>query len=267
LIRVRRRGIAVLSGVAGSWAVVSAMAWLALAPWPGGTPGASPADFSKSLGYPTNGSALVYLFLDGGDASRQLAERIERYRQAVPHRIHVLCFVEGVTPPSLLAALRDRHQVHQTPGIVFDGHVRTDAGNPAMVDGTLDRCFNKAPPRLSMELHGGVIGNRHFSLGFIMCNHGLPQDARGNTAMFVFENGVSLGEWKCDRIAKYQVADARPFAIPVRKCLPPSMYKWEIPPSVDPARLGALVLVLDEQGHVIDSICTEKPCARTGVCD
>ena len=44
------------------------------------------------------------------------------------------------------------------------------------------------------------------------------------------------------------------------------MLKWKIPAGVDPKRVGALTIILDEQGHALDSICTEQPCTRTGTC-
>jgi hypothetical protein len=263
---VRRQGPKVLAGVAAAEALVLVAVWFALAPPPAAAPGKEPLTSPESGGYPADGSVLVYLLLDGGDASRQLAERIEGYRQAAPHRIHVLCFVEGVTPAPLLSTLRERYQVKQTPGVVFDAYLAVDANNPAAVDGTLDRCFNKPPPRLSMEMHGGVIAGRELSLGFIMCNHGSRRDARGSTVMFAFENGVDVGSWQCDHVVREQVAESRPFAIPTGKCQPPAMLKWKLGTGVDPKRVGALTIVLGEDGHAIDSICTEKPCARTGVC-
>jgi hypothetical protein len=263
---VRRREPAVLAGVAAAEALALVAVWFALAPPPATAPGEAPLASPESGGYPADGSVLVYLFLDGGEASRLLAERVEGYRQAAPHRIHVLCFMEGVTPAPLLSTLRKRYQVKQTPGVVFDAYLTVDASNPAAVDGTLDRCFNKPPPRLSMEMHGGVIAGRELSLGFIMCNHGSRRDVRGSTAMFAFENGVAVGGWQCDHVVREQVAESRPFAIPTGKCQPPAMLTWRIGAGVDPKRVGALTIVLDEDGHAIDSICTEKPCARTGVC-
>jgi len=267
MISVRRQGPAVLAAFAGAEAVALLVAWFALAPSPAGAPGSGPAaTLEAEAGYPADGSVLVYLFLDTGDASRQLAERVETYRQAAPHRIHVLCFVDGVTPAPLLATPRARYQVTQTPGVVFDAHLSVDASNAAAVDGTLDRCFNKAPPHLSMEMHGGVIAGKQLSLGFIMCNHGSRKEAHGSSAMFAFENGVTVGGWQCDHVVREQVSESHPFAIPTGKCQPPAMLKWDLPAGVDPKRVGALTIVFDEQGHVIDSICTEKPCSRTGVC-
>jgi hypothetical protein len=84
--------------------------------------------------------------------------------------------------------------------------------------------------------------------------------------MFAFENGVDVGSWQCDHVVREQVAESRPFAIPTGKCQPPAMLKWKLGTGVDPKRVGALTIVLGEDGHAIDSICTEKPCARTGVC-
>jgi hypothetical protein len=31
--------------------------------------------------------------------------------------------------------------------------------------------------------------------------------------------------------------------------------------------VGAVTIILDEQGNLIDAICTERPCARSGVCE
>jgi hypothetical protein len=44
------------------------------------------------------------------------------------------------------------------------------------------------------------------------------------------------------------------------------MMKWDVPPGVVPAHTGALTVILDGQGNLIDSICTERSCSRTGVC-
>lgn len=265
-IVVRRRRPAAVAGVAAVAATALLVAWFAMAPSPATPPGEAPAVAPAPGGYPADGAVLVYLFLDGGDASRQLAERIESYRLAAPHRIHVLCFVDGITPAPLLSTMRERYGVPRTPSVVFDAYLTVDANNQAAVDGTLDRCFGKPAPRLSMEMHGGVMAGRQLSLGFIMCNHGSRTDARGSTAMFAFENAVPVGGWQCDHLVREQVAESRPFAIPTGKCQPPAMLKWNLPVGVAPARVGALTIVLDERGHAIDSICTEKPCTRTGVC-
>jgi hypothetical protein len=117
-----------------------------------------------------------------------------------------------------------------------------------------------------MELHGSIIAGRSLSLGFIMCNHGSNVEMRGSTMSFVYENGVALDGWHCGWVVRQLGAPTRPFAIPPARCQPPTMLKWEIPPAVEPAHVGALMLILDKQGRVIDSICTEKPCTRAGVC-
>jgi len=266
MILVRRQGPAAMAGVAGAEAMALLVVWFAMAPAAVTPPGSGAPAPLEAGGYPADGAVLVYLFLDGSDASRQLAERLESYRQAAPHRIHLLCFVEGITPAPLLSALKQRYGVVGTPGVLFDAHLGVDAGNPAAVDGTLDRCFGKPAPRLSMEMHGGVIAGSQLSLGFIMCNHGARRDVRGSTATFVFENDVPVGRWRCGHVVRERVAEARPYLIPIGKCQPPAMLRWAVPAGVEPARIGALTVVLDERGHAIDSICTEKPCSRTGVC-
>ncbi len=227
----------------------------------------TPASSHKtSLGYPTDSSVVVYLFLDRSDASRQLAQQMETYRTAAPHRIHVLCFVEGVTPQTLLATQRERFHVTQIPAVVLDARTLIESANAMAVPGTLDRCLARPPARLSMEMHGGVIAGQQLSLGFLMCNHGLDHEVKGSTTMFAYESGVPMEGWSCDRVVRGEVAEGRPYAIPTGKCQAPSMLKWPIPAGVNPAHVGALTIVFDEQGHPIDSICTEKPCARFGVC-
>jgi len=228
-------------------------------------PGVLPAK-QKLPGYPTNGSTVAYLFLDRDDASRRLVEQMETYRRAVPHRLHVLCFVEGVTPVSILKTYRERFHVAKIPAVVFDAQTLVDGTNAVAVAGTLDRCFGKPASRLSMELHGGVIAGQELSLGFIMCNHASRHEARGAIAAFAFESGVTLDGWRCDRVVRNVMVEGRTYAIPMGKCQPPTMLKWNIPTGVSPEQTGALTVILDEAGRLIDSICTEHPCSRTGAC-
>lgn len=228
---------------------------------------ATPASSHEaSLGYPADSSVVVYLFLDRGDASRELAQQIETYRTAAPHRIHVLSFVEGVTPQAILTAQRERFQVKLIPAVVLDARTLIDGADAMAVPGTLDRCLAKPPARLSMEMHGGVIAGRELSLGFLMCNHGVDHEVKGSTAMFTCENSVPMDGWSCDRVVRGEVAEGRPYAIPSGKCQAPLMLKWAIPAGMNPAHIGALTLVFDEQGNPIDSICTDKPCSRFGTC-
>lgn len=220
----------------------------------------------EPAGYPTNSSTVAFLFLDRGEASRRLSEQMETYRRAAPHRIHVVCFVEGLTPAAILNAYRDRFHVVRTPSAVFDGHALVDGTNAVAVAGTLDRCYEKPLSRLSMELHGGVIAGRQLSLGFIMCNHASRRDAHGSVSAFAVENGVPLDGWRCDHVVWQVMIEERQYAIPMGRCQAPAMMKWELPAGVAPAQVGALVLILDEEGRLIDSICTEQPCSRTGIC-
>ena len=226
----------------------------------------SPGASKKAPGYPEDSSTVVYLFLDRSDASRQLAEKMETYRRAVPHRIHVLAFVEGVTPASLLDSYRGRFQITRLPAVVYDSHAVVDGTNALAVAGTLDHCFRKPSPRLSMELHGGVIAEKQLSVGFIMCNHASRRDAHGSVSAFAFENGMAVGGWRCDRVVRTVMMEGRTYSIPVGKCQPPAMMKWDIPTGVKPTQTGVLTVILDEQGRLIDSICTERPCSRTGIC-
>jgi len=221
---------------------------------------------AETRDYPVEGSVAVCLFLDAGDASRRLAEQMESYRRAAPHRIHVLCFVEGETPAPVMRSWRDRFDVSRLPSAVFDGRHCVDGTNTVALTGTLDRCFNKASPRLSMELHGGVVAGRELSLGFILCNHALPGEVRGSLAAFACENGLTVGEWRCDRIVRQVLEENQHYAVPAKMCKPPFLMKWILPESVRSSQTGALILIMDESGQVVDSICTEKPCSRTGIC-
>ena len=226
----------------------------------------SPGAGKEAPGYPEDSSTVVYLFLDRSDASRQLSEKMETYRRAVPHRIHVLAFVEGVTPKSILDSYRGRFQITRLPAVVYDSHAVVDGTNALAVAGTLDHCFRKPSPRLSMELHGGVIAEKQLSVGFIMCNHGSRRDAHGSVSAFGFENGMAVGGWRCDRVVRNVMMEGRTYSIPVGKCQPPAMMKWDIPEGVMPTQTGVVTVILDEQGRLIDSICTERPCSRTGIC-
>lgn len=216
--------------------------------------------------YPVDGSVTACLFLNADEPSRQLAEQFERYRSAAPHRIHLLCFVEGVTPDPIFKAYRDILHVKQIPSVVFDATHCIDGTNTVALTGTLDRCFNKVASRLSMELHGGIIAKRELSIGFIMCNHVRATEVRGYIAAFAYESNVSVGTWRCQRVVRHLLEEKSAYAIPAKLCKPPLLLKWKLPEGVQPDQTGALILILDESGQVIDSICTEKPCLRTGIC-
>ena len=220
----------------------------------------------QSPGYPTEGSVAVYLFLDGGDASRKLAQQVETYRRAAPHRIHVLCFMEGATPAPLMSAYREKHRVRQLPSAVFDGQFCVVGTNTVALTGTLDRCMNKESPRLSMELHGGVVADCELSLGFIMCNHVRASEVRGSLAAFACENDVPVHGWRCDHVVRHALEEGRTFSVPAKKCQAPTLLKWPLPDGARPKMVGALILILNEAGQVVDSICTEKPCSRSGIC-
>ncbi len=221
---------------------------------------------AEALGYPVEGSVAAFLFLDASDASRRLAEQMETYRSAAPHRIHVLCFVEGATPATVMTDYRKKFSVSHLPAAVFDGRYCVDGTNSVALTGTLDRCFNKPSPRLSMELHGGVVAGRELSLGFILCNHSSADEVRGGLSAFACESGVAVGGWRCDRVARQVLEENRRYNVPVKKCQAPTLLKWELPKGVQPSQTGALILIQDEAGQTIDSICTEKPCSRTGIC-
>jgi len=257
LALLRRGGAFAVVGVVMLFAVATGVVWIAWTPT---------ATETAAGGYPANSSTVAYLFLDRGDSSRLLVEQMETYRRVVPHRLHVLCFVEGVTPAPVMSAYRERYHVGKTPTIVFDGHVSVDGTNAPAVAAALDTCFGKPASRLSMELQGGVIAGHELSLGFIMCNHASRHDAHGSVSAFAFENGVMLSGWRCDHVVRQVMLEDRQYAIPMGKCQPPAMFKWGIPDGVTPSQTGAVTVIMDEQGHLIDSICTERPCSRTGVC-
>jgi hypothetical protein len=252
-----RRNALAVAGVALLIAVAIGFVWVR-------SPSARPTD--DGAGYPVNASTVAYLFLDGGEESRQLAERMETYRLAAPHRIHLLCFVEGITPAPILNDQRARLHVTRLPSVVFDNHALVDGSDLAAIHGTLDRCYEKPTPRLSMELHGGWIAGHQLSLGFIMCNHAARQDAHGSVSAFAFENGVLANGWRCDHVVRASLLENRRYAIPVGKCQAPALMQWKAPAGVDSGKTGALTVILDRQGRLIDSICTERPCSRTGIC-
>jgi hypothetical protein len=252
-----RRDALAAAGVALLVAVAIGLVWIR-------QPSAAP--MTDNPGYPVNASTVVYLFLDHGEESRQLAERMETYRRAAPHRIHLLCFVEGITPAPILNDQRARLHVTRLPSVVFDNHALVDGADLTAIHGTLDRCFEKPTPRLSMELHGGMVAGHQLSLGFIMCNHASRKDAHGSVSAFAFENGVLVNGWRCDHVVRASVLEGRQYAIPMGKCQAPAMMQWKVPTGVNPGQTGVLTVILDAQGRLIDSICTERPCSRTGIC-
>lgn len=252
-----RRNALAVAGVVLLIAVAIGFVWIR-------SPSARPTD--DGAGYPVNASTVAYLFLDGGEESRQLAERMETYRRAAPHRIHLLCFVEGITPAPILNDQRARLHVTRLPSVVFDNHALVDGSDLAAIHGTLDQCYEKPTPRLSMELHGGLITGHQLSLGFIMCNHAARKDAHGSVSAFAFENGVLANGWRCDHVVRASILEHRRYAIPVGKCQAPALMQWSVPAGVAPTNTGVLTVILDRQGRLIDSICTERPCTRTGIC-
>ena len=215
---------------------------------------------------PTNGSSVVYLFLDRSEASRKLAEQVEGLRANLPHRLHVLCFVDGVTPTTLMDAQRQRLHVQQLPAAVFDVQQLVSGTDLEAIRGAVNSGLSKPSPLLSMELRGGVIAGRALSLGFIMCNHAPRLDALGKLSVFTFENAVMLGDWRYNHVVREQLVADRSYNIPQGKCQPPSVITWNLPEQTDPSKVGALTIILDADGRLIDSICTEQPCARAGVC-
>jgi hypothetical protein len=257
VVMIRRRGVLAVAGIAVLLAVAAGIAWIVKTPV---------VTEAAAVGYPTNSSTVVYMFLDQTESSRMLAEQMETYRRAVPHRLHMLCFVEGVTPDSVMRTYRDRYHVGRTPTVVFDGHVSVEGTNGLAAACAMDRCFEKPASRLSMELRGGVIAGNELSLGFIMCNHASRKDARGSATAFAVENGVQLNGWQWEHVVRHVMMESRQYSIPTGKCQPPAIFKWEIPAGVIPSRISGLTVILDEEGHLIDSICTEGICSRTGVC-
>jgi hypothetical protein len=215
---------------------------------------------------PTNGSAVVYLFLDRSEASHRLSEQVEGLRATLSHRLHVLCFVEGLTPASIMATQRERLHVQQLPTAVFDCQRPVSGIDAQTVRNAVKAGLDKPSPLLSMELRGGVIAGHTLSLGFIMCNHAPRPDALGRLSVFTFENAVTLGDWRCDHVVREQLVTGRSYNIPQGKCQPPTVIKWDLPEKTDPSKVGALTIILDADGRLIDSICTEQPCARAGVC-
>jgi len=99
-----------------------------------------------------------------------------------------------------------------------------------------------------------------------MCNHAPRPDALGKLSVFAFENAVTLGDWRCDHVVREQLVADRSYNIPQGKCQPPTVIKWDLPEKTDPSKVGGMTIILDADGHLIDSICTEHPCARAGVC-
>jgi len=215
---------------------------------------------------PTNGSSVVYLFLDASEESRKIAEAVNVLRKQDPHRLHELTFLAGVTPDDIMNAQRRRLHLKSLPAIVFDD--QDVAVNDAQaIEAKASACMSKDSPLLSMELRGGVIAGRTLSLGLIMCNHTSRPEASGHLSVFAFENHVAVGAWRCDHIVRRQLIADRSYHIPSKKCQPPSMMTWDLPNGVDATQVGALTLIFDDQNRLIDSICTERPCSRTGICD
>ena len=147
-----------------------------------------------------------------------------------------------------------------------DGRFCVAGTNTVALTGTLDRCMNKESPRLSMELHGGVVAGRELSLGFIMCNHAMASEVRGSLIAFACENDVPVHGWRCDHVVRHALEEGRRYAVPAMKCQASTLLKWPLPDGTRPKVMGALILILNEAGQVVDSICTEKPCNRTGIC-
>lgn len=260
LLRAKRKGLATLFALG---CVLAGAAGFTLSR----PPAAQPSAHANLAGVcPTNGSAVVYLFLDRGEASHTLAQQIEALRADSAHRLHVLCFVDGLTPAALMEAQRQRLHVAQLPAAVFDVQRLVPGTDPEAVRAAVQAGLDKPSPLLSMELRGGVIAGRALSLGFIMCNHAPRPAARGKLSVFTFENAVALGDWRCDHVVRAQLVAERSYDIPHGKCQPPTLITWDLPEKTDPAKVGSLTIILDAEGHPIDAICTEQPCLRAGAC-
>ena len=260
LLQAQRKRLATLCALA---CVLAGAAGFALSRPPAAQPSA-PAHLAGVC--PTNGSAVVYLFLDRGEASHQLAQQIEELRANSSHRLHVLCFVDGLTPAALMEAQRQRLHVAQLPAAVFDLQHLVSGTDLEAIRAAVQAGLDKPSPLLSMELRGGIIAGRALSLGFIMCNHAPRPDALGKLSVFTFENAVALCDWRCDHVVRAQLVAERSYNIPNGKCQPPTVITWDLPEKTDPTKVGSLTIILDADVHLIDSICTEQPCMRAGAC-
>ena len=219
-----------------------------------------------NAGYPVESSSLVVLFLDTSETSERLMAEVERLRSTRPHRIHVLCFVEGFTPAPLLATYKARWKVRSSVAMVVDCHQVLEAVKPEHVAAVIETSLQKEPSRLSMEMREGLSTTQQVSSGFIMCNHSPRPNAVGAVTAFALERQVQVGSWQCRSVVRQVLAQDKSFAIPAGKCQPPLIMQAELPSGVNPAKISSIILVVDENGRLIDAICTEKPCSRTGIC-
>ena len=219
-----------------------------------------------SSGYPQDSSTLVALFLDSSEASKQLSEQVEVIRAANPHRIHVLSFVAGLTPETLCADYKKRWGVNRTPSIVLDGKCLKNIPSGDDLRTEIQKALEKPPSRLSMELRDGLGGSQQITSGFIMCNHSPRPNAVGKVSAFAVEKFVRIGSWQGRYLVRQVLAQDRSFAIPAGKCQAPLIMRGELPSGVNPAQISTITVIVDEAGNLIDAICTEKPCSRTGVC-
>ena len=215
---------------------------------------------------PPGCSVVCKLFLGKDAASEEFYGVVMRLKETHGHELHLLCFQTGPEPVDATRLEMARGGVTQVPCALFDGYWAVTEPSEAALQRALEACLKKPEPKLSMELHGGIIAKTNLSLTFLVCNHVSKLDFDGIVQVYVYEHGVSVGSWECDFAFRKLLETQPDYRITAGKCQQPMILTWRLPDEVDPANVRVLALVYDSAHKLLDSICSDKGCTRTGVC-
>lgn len=216
--------------------------------------------------HPTGGSVVCMLFVDHGAASKRACESITRLQGKYGHQLHVLCFdVDRGAEAKWIHREMERCGVKTVPSAVFDEYWIEASPTEESLNLAIETCLKKPDPKLSMELQAGPIAD-HLAATFQMCSHSSRLDFDGSVEVYAFERQVSMGSFVCEAAALALVAVDEKFHVSTDKCHPPMVLAWPVPSGKNPHRLGILVLVRDRAHKLVDSICSDRTCSRTGKC-
>ena len=213
---------------------------------------------------PPGASVVCLLFLADDDASRQAYAAAEKLRKEYRHQFHLLCLL--TTPPDpAVAQEMERYDVTAVPCAVLDGYWTIPDPTEEELRRAVERCLDKRPPGLSMEMLAGPIADR-YSVTFETCNFTSKLDFDGIAEVYVTEDGVPVGSETCDNVFRTLLHTERKYHISSGKCQTPILVSWPVPDGTDPSKLGALVILYDSSHKLLDSLCSDGECTRASVC-
>jgi hypothetical protein len=216
---------------------------------------------------PEGASVVCKLFLAGDVTSEQFYNQVREVQARHGHALHLLCFCAQDPADETTRLEMEQSRITHIPCALFDGYWYVTEPSEDMLEQAVQGCLKKTGPRLSMELRGGIIGGTSLSETFLLCNHLSSLDFDGMIMAYAYENQVSMGTWKADFVCRKLLKIQDGYHIKSGMCLQPLIITWALPEKVDPQKVGVLGIVYDKTRKLLDSVCSEKQCSRTGICD